>query len=238
MLRFNANLYRIAMQCSSKEETRYYLQGVSVEPHAVKGVTLTTTDGHRLIAIHDEAGQADETAIIRLSPEALKACKPGKGDDRRIVTVDGPAATVHAFTSTAEDEIGEAIAISAKCRIDGSFPDWRRVVPQSPMVLEDGATFAHFSGDYLASMGAVGVELEKHFDRYSLNPGAGRGVTKALITEPTSPALILWDKVPEAFGVLMPVRGGDAFKVPAWLNAKPETIATEETPAPVLEAAE
>lgn len=234
MIRCNANLFRIASTCQSKEETRYYLRGVHVEPHAVKGVTLVATDGHRLLCIYDEAGHADESAVITLTSAALKECKPGK-HWQRFLTVDGANATINdgVVTKEGEIELGDAVAVSVKCRIDGTFLDWRRVVPQSPMILPADESAPSFSGDYLASMGDIAIALEKHFDRYSNDPSKGRGVTSTVAKECLGPALVLFPKVQEAFGVLMPIRanavGVVRNQVPEWLNAvAPATLQAAE----------
>ena len=78
IIRVNANLFRLAQMTVSTEETRYYLNGIFIQPHAVQGVLLVSTDGHRMTVIHDETGHADQSAIVRLSPEALKLCKLSK----------------------------------------------------------------------------------------------------------------------------------------------------------------
>lgn len=51
----NADLFRIAYSCVSTEETRYYLNGVHLEPHPCGGAFMVATDGHRLIVVHDES---------------------------------------------------------------------------------------------------------------------------------------------------------------------------------------
>ena len=42
----------ITANFQSTEQTRYYLCGVFIEP-ADEGVTMTATDGHRLVTCHD-----------------------------------------------------------------------------------------------------------------------------------------------------------------------------------------
>ena len=61
----NAMLFKAARECQSSEETRYYLGGVYVQPHPERGALLVATDGHRLIAIHDETGICEKPAIVR-----------------------------------------------------------------------------------------------------------------------------------------------------------------------------
>lgn len=64
----------------SKEETRYYLNGVLIEPAPQGGVFLVATDGHRLVCFHDPEGMTDappyrpraKTPVRRLQIQ----CKP------------------------------------------------------------------------------------------------------------------------------------------------------------------
>lgn len=208
MLRFNANLYRIAFSCSSTEATRYYLDGVFVEPHAAGGVKLTATDGHRMLCIHDETGEADESAIIKLSPEAFKACKPGKRENRREVRVDGASATIQAFMSD-KDEIGEAVAISASCRVDGTFPDYRRVIPV-PAEFDGDSAPAAFRYDQIDVFAKVAVDLAS---------GSKVASVRIISSQLTAPALVLFPLSPNAFGVVMPIKVADASRaIPAWFS--------------------
>lgn len=229
MLQFDARLYAAAAICMSKEEKRYYLCGVFVEPHAVKGVTLTTTDGVRLICIHDESGSADESAIIALSADALKACKAKVSRQAqlcgavRVVTVDGADAIVSEIAtdnSTGEKtEIGK-VAISQKCRVDGTFPDYRRVVPRDLLGARNttlgagkNADPGHFDARQLSSLCDVAEMLSD----------ARESAVRVVCADASSPALILFSGAPYAFGVLMPVKGAEGCDVPAWLNARNET---------------
>lgn len=222
-IRCNANLFRIASLCQSSEETRYYLCGVYVEPHHAGGVTLTTTDGHRLLCIRDESGFADESAIIQLSADAIRACK-GKKFETRTLIVDGLDATV--YCSQNAEELGLPVAISAKCRVDGTFPDYRRVVPKDYSQTVSDA----FAGEFLASFGAIAGELARHFegtskskDRYERNRSDGLRIVSGEIG---APSFVLFEKVENAFGLIMPTsKPGNSRGAPEWFRApvKPET---------------
>ena len=219
MLRFDANLYRIATACQSHAEMRYYLNGVFVEPCPAGGVQLTTTDGHRLICIRDETGQADESAIIALSPDALKACKVGKGEARRTVTVEGLAATVRAVVSPDQGEAGDLVAMMARCRIDGTFPDYRRVIPTVEM---PSKSIGSYNGNYLGDFAKIVGELEKHFNG-TTRPIA---IMRVVGNDAGSPALVLFGNVSQAFGVIMPVRGDETHEAPEWFTGKKEEVPT------------
>lgn len=217
----NADLFRIAYGTVSQEETRYYLNGVLVEPHPCGGVFLVSTDGHRMTVIHDESGHADAPAIIRLSKDALKACKVKKtrrcpSDIRRLTVSDNLATVETAPCNSEGEQYGDSViaATSTNAVIDGSFPDWRRVVPQLPENGEFAGTNS-YNPKYIADFADMTSELgANHFRIVDVDHG--------------SPALILFSGVPHAFGILMPVRDDIENAIPAFLHAKPEEAAAPE----------
>jgi len=252
MFQFSANLFRIAYQCASNESTRYYLNGVFVEPakHGRPGVTMTTTDGHRLISIYDESGKTDQSAIISLRRNdgndpnfALKACK-----GRNIVRIETGSQVAKVlelpkYWSEAPDDISglqvlaqvgcdPVVRIERRfdpeygiecdvtvrdfaretCFIDGTFPDYARVVPSMPRCPDIWG--GGFNGALVADFGKIAGELAKHFDK-------GVGVFRLLSSDPTSPALIQFPSTPEAFGVLMPMRCETDSGLPEWYWYQP-----------------
>lgn len=232
MIRFNANLFRIAFMCASNEETRYYLNGVFVEPHAQGGVTLTATDGHRLICIRDASGSADEAAIINMR-DALKQCKP-KRDERRDVVIQTGSNDAGIVSTIVDPEgllIDTPISMAYGTRVDGSFPDYRRVVPQT---FFDKAA-PTFCGKHLASLGEIGFELAVHFHAWV--PGKSgswldrKDVMRVLPEDcerpEDSPALVLWQTVDAAFAVIMPAktREGAELRAPSWFRYPTAPIA-------------
>lgn len=224
MIRINADLFRAAYVCVSTEETRYYLNGVYVEPHADEGVILVATDGHRLVCIHDATGTASGAAIIRVDKNVLKKCRKGRRENRREIQVNLEAerADVLAFEYAPDwrdhhgsPETGRPVAVQAGCVIDGTFPDYRRVIPSTSGTERHADTF---NGRYLAAFADIGDILREHKTGSSCRGGTAMIVHSHDIG---APALIRWDSVEHAFGVLMPVRsGGTAAQgtVPAWFS--------------------
>ena len=207
MMQFNADLYRIAGTFVAKEETRYYMQGVFIEPCKSGGVQMTATDGTRLFCVRDEFGQADQSGIVRLSPEAMKLCR-SKANTATRVRIEGQDATIERQVETTED--WQPIGLSGKVFIDGTFPDYRRIVPTR--IERDATNPGHpwFAGRLAASFADAAVELEKM---------SGRGSKAALCwraSDAGSPALVLFGASPHAFGVLMPLRGYTDTAPPAW----------------------
>jgi hypothetical protein len=188
----------------SCETTRYYLCGVFVEPCAIGGVTLTATDGHRLICIRDETGQADRSGIVAISKESLKTCKLGKHESARRITIVDQDATIE---KSVTDGNWQAVAFSPKCFVDGTFPEYRRVVPTAN-VMDSTKGPQSFHGARLATFAKAASELED--DSY------GKGILSCCAADCNSPALVLFAASPHAFGVLMPERGVTATVPPAW----------------------
>jgi DNA polymerase III subunit beta len=108
----------------STEETRYYLNGINVD---VQGglMTMAATDGHRLSRVErlrdglpDHASAILPRKLIGLMGRALKGA-------------DGMAAL--ALTASKVQFVHGALTIVSRL-IDGTFPDFRRIIPQADPV--------------------------------------------------------------------------------------------------------
>lgn len=215
----NANLFRLAYTCVSKEETRYYLNGVFVQPHPVKGAFLVSTDGHRLLCIYDKDAIAPRAEIIQLDATALKVCKPGKGEVRReIHIVDsraeiGPVIHDH-YKGKACEKFTPTVLVQ-KCIVDGTFPDWQRVIGSRCV---EKPALASYNGRYVADFAKLGVELRAHDNQGYRGSESAMRVASA---ETGSPALVRWPGIDFAFGVIMPVRCDLEHRVPDFLDARP-----------------
>lgn len=204
VIKIDAGLFRIVHMTVSTEETRYYLNGVHVEPHASGGALMVSTDGHRLLAAYDPAGVCSEAAIIQLPKHALALSKRPKLIERRelVVDVQNAVATINNVTQAAEPGGEPLIEMVAACQanvIDGTFPDWRRVVPTKEEP-RDTVNPATLNGGYVRVFGDICKELQKHFERSSA------GMQLAL-TDGASPVVVRWSGFDEVFGVIMPMRG-------------------------------
>ncbi|WPZ36723.1 hypothetical protein T8K17_11310 [Thalassobaculum sp. OXR-137] len=204
----------------STEQTRYYLQGVCVEKAQTRpGCYLVATDGHRMGVFYDATAHTDQSGIIvSLNKTGLAACKPGRHDmDGRMVVVEGSTVAIH--DRTAGDAAASApspLAINCGSVIDGTFPDWRRVVPFKPQTIH-----AHksYNPAYLAAF---------NFKPFS-------GATPALTIEQgdhRDPAVVRNTAFPDFLAVLMPMRAADPEKTPdirpGWLNDNPHALPKSE----------
>ena len=110
----------------STEETRYYLNGIYFHTIDVMGHTMlraVATDGHRLARVETDApqGSAGMPGII----------VPRKTVHELHRLIEDSEATISVGVSAAKVrfEIGPITLVSKL--IDGSFPDYQRVIPQS-----------------------------------------------------------------------------------------------------------
>ena len=109
----------------STEETRYYLNGIYL--HHAKGakgnvLRAVATDGHRLALAETEAPKgADKLKGVIVPRKAVAEVRRLLDDAPEIVTVE-------ASDSKIVFRVGEAVLTSKL--IDGSFPDYQRVIPK------------------------------------------------------------------------------------------------------------
>jgi DNA polymerase-3 subunit beta len=187
----NLNTLKSVAYAVSKEETRYYLQGVHLEA-GKDGFTMVATDGHKLLCAFQPYGEhmpQDHMPSVIIPASLIAKIKiKKKAYPWAELTVDGDNLTF--------DYMGETYGGKA---IDGSFPDWRRVVP----TIVTGET-AQFNGDYLATLQKAGEVFSDNVKSIPHVHHNGDG-----------PSLVTFggDKF---FGVLMPVRSNDPMPDLAW----------------------
>lgn len=186
---------------ASNEKDRYYLNGVLVNACAAR-IELTATDGHMLLAT--SAANKGDLRGRWIIPLAICArFKIGKREN-------GLAELSHADGRRLRlSYLGQSVEFDA---IDGTFPDWRGVVPRK----YDGET-AQFDAAILSRFEKAGRAFG-----FS-NPGR-----IAIAHNAGGPALVSWGAdVGEAFGVIMPYRAHDAH-LPSWVDEPEEAPASEQ----------
>jgi DNA polymerase III sliding clamp (beta) subunit (PCNA family) len=175
------DLLKAALVCASSEETRYYLRGVylSTSGHMV------TTDGHRMFV----ARLAERPTIDVIVPhDAVAAALKMAGARAKDIEID-----------LAANRIGQIQFVP----VDGTFPDWRRVVPtgeETPSTnpdANDGPEHAHFDHRYVGDFAKMVTIL------------CGKASTTQSALHPrtaSDPCLVTFGERADCFGVLMPVR--------------------------------
>lgn len=155
-VKVSARAYAAAMLAQSTEETRYYLNGVLIQPCRAGGVMVVATNGHILIAIHDKDGETNGDWICpvpsqlrqfllanlepRPDPEEMDGDfyidEPGfvgtpekrKPDQ---ITFDGHMASITAPEMAWKEKSPIEVVMAAKAQaIDGKFPAWSKVLPR------------------------------------------------------------------------------------------------------------
>jgi hypothetical protein len=192
MIKVSANYFKAASLCVSKEETRYYLNGVFVEPCAAGGVTLTATDGHRLISIYDQSGTCTESAIVGLPKGALLKALPG---GEVIVSDDG------IFRHDTFISMKSVV-------IDGSYPDWRRACVGA---FGSRPTFPAINSYYLSDFGKIAGIISGNLDSRMIRLIGGETDADA--------AWVAFPNSPNVFGIIMPMRGDAPPKKYPWFIA-------------------
>ena len=200
-LQISAGLLGFAAELSSQEGTRYYLNGVYVEPCAEGGVTATATDGHRLISIRDPDGHIDRPLILR-------AAKPFLAECRRYPTtpVIARELSVRFIAERIPQKRGQRAGYGIVETIDGTFPNWRALVPQK---MPDESVVTPIRARYLSAFAGL-AGADRHSGAIMVVSGTKDGPSFVF---PASKGVFDW------VGIVMPMRGDDIpSSLPAWLG--------------------
>ena len=211
LIEVNAILFRAAAECQSTEETRYYLNGVYITPHPVKGIVLTATDGHRLISIHDEQGKCSTPKIVYIDPKAIDG--KAMAAMRRAMMADTPA--VEPVLQICINEAGIATVGTYRslksCFIDGTFPDWHRIAAPLVVRAKEGKYCpGSYNQKYVAAFGKIAVMLSPGNDQSA-------SIRIVSVTE-EDPSRVRIGNLDHAFGILMPMRASSSNHIPAWMQ--------------------
>jgi len=204
---------RAVLVAVSTEETRYYLNGINLE-FTPDGVVMAATDGHRMIVLRQPYGEHAATgahaSVIVPRDLVAKLKVKHKTLDETTLTIgdDGRLTFEHA---------GEMFGGS---RVDGTFPDYRRVVPKDL----DGKP-AQYNPTYLADFAKARKEL-----------GGDRTTSPVVRYNGDSPAVVdfAYGTDFQAIGVLMPIRDRTETTYYTWASAP---MAAWPDAAPVTDAA-
>ncbi len=115
----------------STEETRYYLNGVSLKPHG-GSLRMAATDGHRLhvaeLPLPSEGASVPEIIIPRVAVSHLLRLLDGfEGDVSYAVTAARTAFAVGPHRLVTKN-------------VDGTYPDYERLLPDAPKALPPKVT--------------------------------------------------------------------------------------------------
>ena len=194
----NIRALRAVLVAVSTEETRYYLNGINLE-FTPDGVVMAATDGHRMIVLRQPYGEHAATGAHAsvIVPRDLVAKLKVK-----LKTLDETTLTIGDDGRLTFEHAGESYG---GARVDGTFPDYRRVVPQDL----DGKP-AQYDPIYLADFAKARKEL-----------GGDRTTSPIVRYNGGSPAVVdfAYETGFDAFGVIMPLRTTDRTLYYTWASA-------------------
>jgi DNA polymerase-3 subunit beta len=185
-----------ALQAVSDEKARYYLNGVFFDARGY----IAATNGHILFAAR--CGDAGKLTDCRPS-YAPNSAMPGV-----IVPTDALAQAIKAAGRSKcinmaidRDAHGQWWILHGNARVaftpvDGTFPDWQRVIPSAPETL----TPAHYDPRYIAAIGNMSK---------ALRDGKKDGATFfTLHQDGEAPALVTFGNEPrtDCLAIIMPMR--------------------------------
>ena len=150
------DLLKAALFCASSEETRYYLNGV----HLSTSGHMVTTDGHRMfVARLNDKPAADVIIPLADVQAALKLAEAVPADV--IIPLDTVKAALKlAPKKAAVIELnGNTLGGVVFTPVDGTFPEWRRVLPAAEGYQSGTNTPAHFNPDYIYDLGQMARAL-------------------------------------------------------------------------------
>jgi hypothetical protein len=153
----------------STEETRYYLQGFYLEPHKQGGVILAATNGRTIGITYDEKGTAEKPIIWKPSRIMVAACKSYTSETTATYDDFGP----ETVTKIPEDgEMAELVSPLMGDSIDGTFPDFRKVISEIEdkeadslgfELLQQFSEVGKFLGDVTMTIRSTGQTNESGF---------------------------------------------------------------------------
>ena len=116
-------IIKALLTAAPKKDIRYYLNGICVDA-SKDTVVLVATDGHMMLSFPVSADAIEDRIngqfiIDRVDLDAIKPAKAGKHTLPLIIEVDEKGYTISGATK------------AVNSLVDGKFPDWRRVVPQT-----------------------------------------------------------------------------------------------------------
>ncbi len=198
----------------AKQDIRYYLNGILIEKAPKSegkdnGLLIVATDGHRLVAAHDESAEFTKDfadlpngLIIEFSPDTLRAAKLVKNLDQHVSIESIEVEHVPDYCRL-NVKIGGTSTDDSK-KIGGQFPDWQRVTKDSRK-----RAIGWYSSEYLADFAKVAKFL-------NYQSSHDRAITLRA-DDKNSAATVHFGGIDYAFGMLMPMREDvDIPSLPAW----------------------
>lgn len=112
---------------AAKQDVRYYLNGVCIEP-ADGGSVIVATNGHMMAALFSAGTRVERTIIVPVNTAFLNKI--------RAMGIEGTIDLENEKAFPILRMRGEVRYVHPQTILDGKFPDWRRVVGRSEDLAE------------------------------------------------------------------------------------------------------
>lgn len=194
----------------SSEETRYYLGGIHFEANG-EGIIGVATDGHRMGIVRDASGKMRGSWICPVSKPLLTAIANEQKAERAVCAafIDRSVYLIpcdHA-KKVQGTKSAEAVAIYSEILppIDGTYPDWKRILPAKIVERHRPIT--------------VNVRLLAAFDevKAAASVDGASGWQFHHMGGERDPLFVRHPRIPEFAGIIMPMHGDRIEAMPEWL---------------------
>lgn len=111
----DVELVRRALKFAAKDDVRYYLVSVCIQPSKSGGVLVMATDGHCALVLHDRNGKADKSYILPFSKGRNEKGLAERGATHVVVSPEGAITVV--------DQYVQKRFICPESLIDAKYPD-------------------------------------------------------------------------------------------------------------------
>lgn len=168
-VRTSAEFVAYLARFASKEETRYYLKGICVERHHKKGILMTASDGHRLGCFYDEDGilEGPESIIVPVDQKLKTAAGKKYGSlPVNFIWANGFSYVISGvdFQPSDFEDVqklnGLIEYVEPAPLIDGTYPNWRYVIPQKQGPQKTAMVNGNYVKDFVTkNCGGYGVQF-------------------------------------------------------------------------------
>jgi hypothetical protein len=186
-----ADILKAMLVVAPTKDVRYYLNGILVEPSGA----IVATDGHRVLVARGAASEDPEAKDVIIPTDAVKQALAGKLE---YLTLTGNKLGNVEFTPC-----------------EGTFPEWRRVVPTEISSSEE-TNRAQFNASYVGDFGKIAKILTGNVENLHL-----------LVPDPNHPAGVLFAGRDDVLGVLAPRKAQIVTDEAQWLAVRSVVVAGE-----------
>lgn len=190
---------------ASTEEARYYLNGVYIEPNESGTVALIATDGHRMASLRLVKENQTKDGFIFGNDDIKKILGSVKAESKTIskslrhllairIEKTGVELSVTYVLLDNEGNLKRVCGSFITKEIDGTFPDYRRVIPAADDAKADADL--SFNVIYVSDFGKMASLIARTKTQQIAIKSSGRHC----------PILITLPHNNEFVGVLMPMR--------------------------------